>query len=95
MKKITKREICLGVPDRWAAAYKGYNDERKSKITSDLMALTVSQLTPEIIAKTIGNDSWTRIECRECESDCNEVVLMADTLFCGKCLSKASALVPT
>lgn len=92
MRLITKREICLSVPDRWAEQYEGHEDDSKAHTRAALLALSVNQLTPEIIAKTIGNSSWTRLECRECEVDVDRAVEIAGRILCHKCLNRAETL---
>lgn len=76
---ITRREIIKGVPARWASSY---GDDTKplsrgqlaGDIRRGLEALDLEDATTADIAAVIGNDSWTRLECKICEMDRDEVV---------------------
>lgn len=87
-KKISKRDVCLSVPDRWAEQYATTTNQRQKEITEALNALPVAALTPERICKIIGNDSWTKLECAECGADKDYVFELEKQTICERCINK-------
>lgn len=68
----------------------------KEEIYNNLVALGDNK-TEENIAEVIGNSSWTRLECSECEQDSYSVVTMSveeyGIYLCKSCLIKGLELL--
>lgn len=98
MRKITKYNKIIGVPNAWRKQYPKGCEESSEKIYKQLVALKVP--TEDKIKSIIGNDSWTRLECDECHQDSDIVIRLgqepdydsATVHVCMKCLRKAARL---
>jgi hypothetical protein len=76
IKLIQKRDIILGVLDRWNDQYRGYEpgyvlgsrDERKSvgEIRKDLRALNLKTCSEADVDAAIGTTGWVENECDLC-----------------------------
>ena len=100
MKILTVQELANTAKDRWKRqySYNGYWEHANDKKTvyENLVALGENP-TPEQINEVIGNNSWTRLECSECNKEVDTVVILScydsDFYICKKCLNKCSRLV--
>ena len=101
-KLVTRRDIIRNVPDAWRSSY---NDDTRvlagkqtaGSIRMGLEALDIETATPDDIKQIIGNDSWTRLECRVCEMDREAVVKVPKeygdpTLICRQCAEGVAAV---
>ncbi len=73
MRIITKRERIKGVLESWKKQYplgKG-----RDEITNELSKLNLNKVSAKKINDIIGNNSWTRLRCDECEKD-KEIIIM-------------------
>lgn len=99
MKLVTKQERIDGVAKHWKYSYfesKGnswmmYGPD-KEEIYNKLLAL--NPLTEVGINETIGNASWTSLNCDECGVDSDALVRIEDCeswlSLCRFCLAKAT-----
>ena len=100
MKILTVQELANTAKDRWKRQYfyNGYWEHGNDKKTvyENLVALGENP-TPEQINGVIGNNSWARLECSECNKEVDTVVILScydsDFYICKKCLNKCSRLV--
>lgn len=95
---VKVEDVWKSVPAAWAEQYKHYaSDDRFADITRKLNALKDDELTGDRIEKIIGNDSWTRINCDECDRECNTVIRIGENTdyearwvdVCSECLDLA------
>ena len=98
MRKYTKAERITRVLYRWKKQYlpkqsEGWYDLTKKAIYEELQK--IDPLTEEACKKIIGNDSWTSLECEECERDVDKVIYFADNRYCKECLQMALKLLNT
>lgn len=95
MNLITKQSMLQRLPQVWAAQY----DKQVHGIYAALVA-EGDKLTEARAAEIIGNDSWTRITCDECEQSVEAAVTVgqepdydsATATICLDCLQKAADL---
>ncbi len=105
MKIITKREKIKGILDRWKDQYPdngSWSDQVKA--TKELEKLNLNRVSEKRIIEIIGNNSWTRLECDECQQDKNKVVRFLERYedeygvnvcdVCFDCLKDANKLFP-
>lgn len=78
MKVITERDKIRDVAEDWRKQYAdsdGFLEAfEKLGIYVRLTKLDVATATAEDVAKIIGNDSWTRLECQECGKDVKALI---------------------
>jgi hypothetical protein len=88
MEVITREEHIKNVPKMWKLQYPGGKEGIYEKL------LDAKPLTKEKVDAIIGNESWTRLSCDECEKDVDIVVIFSDSetsrAICKKCITKAS-----
>lgn len=94
---LTKQHLVNTVDDRWKKQYyKNYSWDRygedKFKKYEELVNLG-SNKNPEDVDKIIGNSSWTRLICNNCNKDVDAVFIFGaneDSLYvCDDCVSIA------
>lgn len=105
MELITERSRIKGVADAWDAQYgPGFRPTASgsSKTMSEkLHALNLSKVSAATVNKIIGNDSWTRLVCDECQKPVTKVVVLyggdGDARFqiCESCATKVKTLFKT
>lgn len=98
MKLITKENILKGVVDRYRKQYPHkmvFSDGRDSETVFSCL-LNEKHPTIEIFNEIIGNDSWTRNTCYECNQDKDEIIEFGvcdydESYFrvCKDCLNEA------
>ena len=97
---ITERDQIRTVADRWGEQYgKPYwkSDERKQEIGRRLAALDKEKCSAADVAAIIGNDSWSLLQCDNCEAEVTAVVRVGDepdydsrtVTLCKSCAVKA------
>lgn len=104
MKLITERSLIKDICDHWKEQYgrsiaKGKDD--KYNIYCKLCALDTDIATKEDIADIIGNDSWVKVHCDECNKNVATVVVLGEeydydsktAYICPNCLKKALKLL--
>ena len=86
------------VPRRWHNAYnygEWLNDQDKQDKAEKLFALSSEELTKENIDKIIGNDSWTKLHCDECNEYVKKYIILSvdggDCIYriCPECIKEA------
>lgn len=103
MRIITKREIIKGVLERWKYQYPNENHGKdKLEITKKLSKLNLSRVSAKRVDEIIGNQSWTRLDCDECQEPVDKVVMFIERNedeyecntceLCLDCLKKALKL---
>lgn len=102
---ITKRELINTVAEKWKYQYFSsgkwgkYNGDPED-VYKQLCALG-NDATEEDVSRIIGNDSWTRNKCNECNLDCEIIVRLgelpdydsATACVCRDCLLKANKAI--
>jgi len=70
MKWLTKRARIEGILEAWEGQF-GSSPEKPSwrRVHDHLKQWDLSQVSEEDIIDLIGNESWTRLRCSECNSD--------------------------
>ena len=100
MKVLTIQDLSTGAKERWKQQYFVnnvwiYGDEKKV-IYENLVSLGDNP-EPEQVNEVIGNSSWTRLTCEECNKVVESVVVINASEYsiylCKKCLSKAVRLI--
>lgn len=94
MKTITKKELVKNIPDRWGYQYPQKSGD-KHEIYLKLKAET--NLTEDRAEEIIGNRSWARNICDECQKDCEITVQLgaepdyesSTANICVECLKAA------
>lgn len=98
MRKITKYDKIMGVPNAWRKQYPKGCEEYSENIYKALVALKAP--TECKIESIVGNKTWTYLGCDECKQD-SEIVIQfeqkpgydsATVYVCLKCLQKAVRL---
>lgn len=95
MRKIIRQSLADTAAERWEAQYRNFTDN-KLVITNDLKKLGDSPL-PDDVDRFIGNGSWTRLTCHECDKEVDQVIELGQepdyesytARICLSCLSKA------
>ena len=91
MKVLTLKQVIKDVPKRWKAQY----PNGKNGIYEKLIA--AKPLSKKKVDTIIGNESWTSLECTECEKQVKVVVMLEKTEYatnlCEDCLNKALDLI--
>lgn len=103
MRLITKRERIKEVLESWKGQYpnvKMWQD--KQKVTEELEKLNFNSVSEKKIIEIIGNNSWTRLDCDECQQDSSKVVRFLERYedeyevnscdVCLKCLNSGTKL---
>ena len=106
MKRITERDRILSVAEAWDAQYsiniKGAiprANAEKLAISKRLHAMNLNKVNASAVDKVIGNDSWTRVMCEECEKDVGQAVVLygsgSDSAIeiCESCLNLAKRVI--
>lgn len=109
MRIITERQEILGVAERWKNNYckpggEWYTLHKNISagfIYSRLYELDLNTATAKQVNDIIGNESWTRIKCDECEENKTELIDVGQkedyesrtACICFDCLKKANELV--
>jgi hypothetical protein len=95
MHKVTVDELVANIHSRWLEQY----PEDKPHIAQALEVLAPP--TKDEIDRIIGNSSWTRLACEECERDVERLVYVGETItyeqspvgLCADCLDAAVKLM--
>lgn len=108
MKLIRREDIVQSVPDRWKLQYFRRGawisnlHNNAEEIYNKLVAARVEgKLTQSFINELIGNNSWTRCRCDNCNQDRRFLVHYGDEVdyeaqyqrLCLSCLKKGVALL--
>ena len=112
MKRITERDRILTVAERWDAQYsiniEGMpprpdnplaSGDTARQISERLHKLNLKKVKASTVNNVIGNDSWTRIKCEECEKDVEQAVVLygsgSDSAIeiCESCLNLAKRVI--
>ncbi len=100
MKRITERDRILTVAERWDAQYSMLaSGDTARQISERLHKLNLKKVKASTVNKVIGNDSWTRVMCEECEKDVGQAVVLygswPDTAIeiCESCLNLAKRVI--
>lgn len=97
MKLITRQGLANSVAKKWLGQYPEtrYKGTDKWDIYENLVLLGDNP-SIEQVNEVIGNNSWTRIVCDNCNSDVDSAVKFtvfdSDFLICKDCLSAAKNL---
>ena len=95
MEIQTVRKNILEVAKRWKEQYKNSKDPDKQRILKELESFwDLSKVTEDEIETIIGNRSWTRITCDECNRSVQGAVTFTNgddhmVTICLNCLNRA------
>jgi len=99
----TKKDILSSLPARWKMQYRTNYQLADGKWTFDIIKQLEDEqnLTEERAKEILGNDSWTRNKCDECNNDVYATVQIGQEPYyesstaniCIDCLNKAVALI--
>lgn len=98
MKKITRRDVIRRVVDSWENQYCHCKEgDWKLTVLDKLAELDLETVDRTVIDEIIGNDSWTKLSCNQCEKDVEELVHLGDEpdydsitfYICKDCLQMA------
>ena len=99
MNIISKKDLIANISVKWEQQYR--NTDQKDKILIGERLRTEKPTTEKSIKKIIGNSSWTRNMCHECENDSEITIQLgqkpdyesATANICPECLKKALSLL--
>lgn len=104
IRVVTRREIIRLVPANFTKTYADYktdtrlwNGRTHGQMLADLNALDVETATHAEVSAIMGNESWSRLLCDECGTDCEVIVRLGDEPewearwvdICAACLDTA------
>jgi len=107
MDLITRQSRAAEAAQRWKNSYY-LSDGRWSELRSGNSKVVYANLvslgnnpSPDSVDSAIGNASWTRVHCDECNQDVDAVVQLGEApdfeshtaCVCPQCLAKAINLV--
>ena len=105
MELITERSRIKGVADAWDAQYgpefRPTHSGSSKEISEKLHALNLSKVSANTVNKIIGNDTWTRLVCYECQKPVTKVAVLytgdgaAAFQICESCATKVKTLFKT
>ena len=106
MELITERSRIKTVAERWDACYgpefRPTLSGSSKTISEKLHALNLSRVSAATVNKIIGNDTWTRIVCDECQKTVTKVAVLyhpgdgaAVFEICESCATKVKTLFKT
>lgn len=108
MKLLTKAEVLSSVASSWKQQYcrpdgtwEDISKGSSEAIYKKLISLQQPETKESAIDEIIGNKSWTRLVCNECESEVDAVVQLGEASdyeshtvnVCVACLYKAINLI--
>ncbi len=100
MKIVSHRTLIRKVAERWRAQYgnaKGNKPPGCDEIQRRLDALNVATATVKDVSEIIGNSSWVRLKCDECEREVEAVIVLGQepdyeshtAAVCQTCIDEA------
>ena len=106
MELITERSRIKGVADAWDAQYgpefRPIAGGSSKTVSEKLHALNLSKVSANTVNKIIGDDSWTRLVCYECQKPVTKVAVLdnpgdgsAAFEICESCATKVKTLFKT
>ena len=105
MELRTERARIKEVAEMWDATYRPEfrptNNGSSKAVSMKLHALNLDRVTAGTVNKIIGNDSWTKTHCNECESYTGWAIELGEppdyesrtATLCRACFDKAVELV--
>lgn len=96
MRIITRQELANRAANTWKGQYLEKDGWRTNlKGPTELVYNSIIQLgdnpNPDEVDKIIGNGSWTRVKCDECQQDQNAAIITgtdeASIYLCKSCIS--------
>ena len=106
MELVTERSQIKGVADAWDAQYgpefRPIAGGSSKTVSEKLHALNLSRVSAATVNKIIGDDSWTRLVCYECQKPVTKVAVLynpgdgsAAFEICESCATKVKTLFKT
>jgi hypothetical protein len=102
IKLITKTDIIKNVPVKYRKAYPTNYEFFDGTFSDDVYNQLINNMvsTEDEITKIIGNDSWTRNACDECNQDVFTAIQLGEETdwesntfkICPDCLNKTKTL---
>jgi len=83
MDILTLKEVIRDVPKRWKHQYPQGKDGVYEKL------IAAKPLSKKKVDTIIGNFSWARLECDECETEVKLVLCFKKFNVCEACLNRA------
>ena len=99
MYKITSRDKIRSVAARWEIQYKRYMQGQQDKlaILESIKKLDLNTCSAKDVDDIIGNQSWSKPFCDECNSYKESVISFdcgdGESRICADCLEKATLLL--
>jgi len=112
MKRITERDRILSVAEAWDAQYsiniKGVpprpdkplaSGDTARQISERLHKLNLKKVKASTVNNVIGNDSWTKLTCSQCNARVQAAVMLygigddAQLQVCESCLNLAKRVI--
>jgi len=99
---INEKWFIHSILQRWDAQYSHLyhtkellpNKKTKLQIRKELQLLDLKVATIDDISCIIGNDSWIKEYCSECETWSSNGIIVGESIFlCAKCIGKIIAMV--
>lgn len=80
MHEISQRSLIREVCNRWKRQYEPFTGVSRDKfvIYEKLKTLDLDTCSAEDVAAAIGNSSWTRIKCAECNNEVDWVLQVGE-----------------
>ena len=100
MNRLTTRDKIITSYSRFKYQYRQTTDPGKLTTIQRLSRLDLFTCSAEDVNKTIGNESWTRITCSECENEVDAVTQLGGIEdgsgedICDRCLTEAYNRIP-
>ena len=100
MRVISREWLASKAADRWMRQYRDFGCPIKFDIGVALIGLG-SNPDPDKVDEAIGNKSWTRITCDQCQSEISKGVEVGQPMtydsstatLCGPCLRSSLTLL--
>lgn len=100
MQLRTRRLLAARAAERWQQQYAQRiklgiplaDGTSAGDVLKRLLALGTNP-TPAAVNEVIGNDSWTDLECNECDRKQQSVVMFGDIAVCESCIADALNIV--
>ncbi len=106
MKRITERDLIRGVAELWDVQYsigitgvKPLANDEQLAISKRLRAMNLDKVKASTVDKVIGNNSWTKLTCSQCNARVQAAVMLygigddAPLEVCESCLNLAKRVI--
>ena len=103
MKAISQRQLIQTVVKRWEAHCNSSPYDWKFEALAKLRKLDLDTCSAKDVNDIIGNSSWTRLKCDDCQKETDFVLVLGEepdfesntARLCRYCVLAAFSLLPT